>query len=106
MRVRDCGVKLGDSPANLIKSTKVLMATRAPPGYHTPEQVSNLEPPDFGLCVLATTLLGGVWGHPSEDVGERLGEEACLEGVGVDNKVGSLAKLSDALWFGQLYGLC
>ena len=28
-------------------------------GYHTPEQVSNLEPPDSRLCVLTTTLLGG-----------------------------------------------
>ena len=35
--------KLGDSPANLLKSTKMLMA--APQGrrlgYHTPDQVSN-----------------------------------------------------------------
>ena len=40
--------------------------TRAPPGapqgrrlgYHTPEQVSNPEPPDSRPCVLTTTLLG------------------------------------------------
>ena len=30
-------------------------------GYHTPEQVSNPEPPDSRLCVLTTTLLGGVY---------------------------------------------
>ena len=28
-------------------------------GYHTPEQVSNQEPPDSRPCVLTTTLLGG-----------------------------------------------
>ena len=38
--------KLGVSPANLFKSTKVLMATPQGRrlGYHTPEQVSNQEP--------------------------------------------------------------
>ena len=34
--------------------------TRAPPGYHTTEQVSNPEPLDYGPCVLTTTLLAGV----------------------------------------------
>ena len=52
--------KLGVSPANLIKSTKVLMATPQGRrlGYHTPEQVSNQEPPDSRPCVLTITLLG------------------------------------------------
>ena len=31
-------------------------------GYHTPEQISNQEPPDSRLCVLTTTLLGGAGG--------------------------------------------
>ena len=55
-------LKLGVSPANLFKLTKVLMATPQGRrlGYHTPEQVSNQEPPDSRLCVLTTTLLGGV----------------------------------------------
>ena len=46
--------KLGVSPANLFKSTKVLMATPQGRrlGYHTPEQVSNQEPPDSRPCVL------------------------------------------------------
>ena len=30
-------------------------------GYHTPEQVSNPEPPDSRPCVLTTTLLGGTF---------------------------------------------
>ena len=30
-------------------------------GYHTPEQVSNQEPPDSRPCALTTTLLGGVY---------------------------------------------
>ena len=54
--------KLGVSPANLFKSTKVSMATPQGRrlGYHTPEQVSNQEPPDSRPCVLTTTPLGGV----------------------------------------------
>ena len=47
-------------PANLFESIKVLMA--APQGhllgYHTPKQVSNLEPPDSQPCILTTMLLG------------------------------------------------
>ena len=60
-------------PSQFIKSTKVLimMATVTPQGrrlrsgYHTPEQVTSLEPdsetsgPDSRPCVLITTLLGG-----------------------------------------------
>ena len=43
--------KFGDSPADLIKSTKVFIATpqagrRLGTPYHTPEQVSNPEPLD------------------------------------------------------------
>ena len=54
--------KLGVSPANLFKSTKVLKATPQGRrlGYHAPEQVSNQEPPDSRPCVFTTTLLGGV----------------------------------------------
>ena len=58
-----CGcVKLGDSPAKIIESTKVLMATPqgCRLGYRTPEQVSNPEPLDSRICVLTTTLGGGV----------------------------------------------
>ena len=53
--------KTWDFPSQLIKSTKVLMATPQGRclGYHTPEQVSNPEPPDSRPCVLTTTLLGG-----------------------------------------------
>ena len=49
-------------PSQCIKSTKVLTATPQGRhlGYHTPEQVSNQEPPDSRSCVLTTTLLGGV----------------------------------------------
>ena len=51
-------------PSQFIKSTKVLMATPQGRrlGYHTPEQVSNQEPPDFRPCVLTITLLGGKGG--------------------------------------------
>ena len=54
--------KIGVSPANLFKSTKVLKATPQGHrlGYHAPEQVSNQEPPDSRPGVLTTTLLGGV----------------------------------------------
>ena len=31
--------------------------TKPPPGYHTPEQVSNPEPMDSRPCILTTTLL-------------------------------------------------
>ena len=46
-------------PSQFIKSTKVLMATPQGRrlGYHTPEQVSNQEPPDSRPGVLTTTLL-------------------------------------------------
>ena len=55
--------KLGHSPANLFKSTKVLMATVPPhhkgcAWYHVPEQVSNPEPLDSRLCILTTILRG------------------------------------------------
>ena len=39
---------------------------RAPPGYHTAEQVSNPEPLDSRPCVLTTTLLGGGGGGTRE----------------------------------------
>ena len=51
--------KLGDSPANLIESTKVLMAT--PQG----RRLGTTHPRKSRPCVLITTLLGG-WGFKLE----------------------------------------
>ena len=51
-------------------------ATRAPPGYHTPEQVSNPEPLDSLPCVLTTTLLGGLAHKKPQHPGGRRHQRA------------------------------
>ena len=51
-------------PSQFIKSTNQGVnghATRAPPGVHTPEQVSNQEPPDSRPCIYMISWVSYVW---------------------------------------------
>ena len=59
--------KTRDSTANLIKSTKVFMATPQGRrlGYHAPEQVSNQEPLDYRPCVSTTAGAHSMLCYPS-----------------------------------------
>ena len=66
--------KFGDSPANLLNSTNVLMVT--------PHEVSNPEPLDSLPCVLTTMLLGGYHHHYDQQAKENISSNASM-GLGL-----------------------